>query len=219
MRGWDTLVVFARYPTPGRVKTRLAARLGDQGAAQLYEAFVRDLVARFSDARFAIRFAVAPPDPGFARRFGLPASACFEQRGADLGMRMEDAIRSSLGGGARRCVLVGSDMPHLSQGSVEEAFARLDSADVVLGPTLDGGYYLIGMTEPRNLFAGMTWSVDSVLVETKRRAARQGLSIAELSMDFDVDEAEDLERLRRRLARDGPECRETARVLGEVAPG
>ncbi len=213
----DRLVVFARYPTPGRVKTRLAARLGDEAAARLYDAFVRDLVGRFSGAAVEVRWAVAPPDPGFAERYGLPAEACFEQEGDDLGARMRDAFRRELGDGEGRCVLVGSDAPHLSSPRVADAFERLSSSDVVLGPALDGGYYLIGMRQPHDLFSGVVWSTASVCRETEDRAGRLGLSVARLEPDFDVDEVEDLDRLGEVLRAGGVRCPATERVLREVA--
>jgi len=213
----DTLMVFARYPVPGAVKTRLATGIGEDGAARLYEAFVRDLAARFTPARFAVRWAVAPPDPGFAARFGLAPDRCREQCGGDLGARMRDAFEHVLAAEGSRCVLIGSDAPHLPVSRIEEAFSRLDSADVVLGPARDGGYYLIAMRRPHDLFSGITWSVDSVHRETVAQARSLGLTVASLPVDFDVDEVGDLARLRRRIDEGDVRCPETARVLRELA--
>jgi rSAM/selenodomain-associated transferase 1 len=216
-REGDRLVVFARCPVAGQVKTRLAARIGDEPAAALYEAFLRDLVLRFRGAPFAVRWAVAPPEDGFADRFGLPASACFEQSGADLGARMHSAFREALAAGARRCVVIGSDMPQLRVEVVEEAFERLATTDLVLGPAEDGGYYLIALREAHDVFHGVAWSSAAVLDETLRRADALGLSVGLLERGFDVDEPEDIERLRRFLAERGSEeCAETARVLERV---
>lgn len=213
----DTLVVFVRYPAPGRVKTRLAARIGDEAAARIYDAFVRDLVGRFSGCRFDVRWDVAPPDSGFADRFGVSPERCRLQSGADLGARMLDAFRATLTDDGGRCVLIGSDTPHLPVERIEEAFSRVEENDVVLGPSLDGGYYLIAMARPHDVFSDMTWSVDSVREQTRRRAADLGLSIAELEPDFDVDEPEDLKRLRTALHADSVRCPATRRVLFEVA--
>ncbi len=217
MAARDTLVVFARYPVPGRVKTRLAARIGPEAAARLYEAFVRDLAARFSASPFAVRWAVAPPDPGFAAHFGLAPEACREQLGEDLGARMLQAFRSELGGGPAPVVLVGSDLPQLSATRVVEAFSHLGSADVVLGPACDGGYYLIAMREPHDLFSGIAWSTASVCGATEARAASLGLSVVRLEADFDVDESDDLDRLRDLLDGDDERCPATCRVLRELA--
>lgn len=209
----DTLVVFVRYPTPGSVKTRLAATLGEESAARLYDAFVRDLVGRFSGARFGVRWAVAPPDPGFAGRFGVSPGSCCVQSGDDLGARMGSAFEQHLAGRGDRCVLIGSDAPQLGVERIEEAFARLDEADLVLGPAEDGGYYLIAMKRPFDVFSDIMWSVGSVFEETEKRAAKMGLEVAHLARDFDVDRIEDVERLRERLAGDRVRCPATCRVL------
>ena len=218
MPAQDTLVVFVRYPVPGRVKTRLGRTLGDDRAARVYDAFVRDLVGRFAGSPFQVRWAVAPPNPGFAERFCVAAEHCCEQEGADLGARMLHAFRTELAGQEGRCVLIGSDAPHLSVEHVHDALARLGEADVVLGPAMDGGYYLIAMGEPHDVFSGITWSVDSVREATRARARDLGLRVAELAPDFDVDDVADLERLRELLRAGRVRCPATERLLAEVAP-
>lgn len=213
MAGSDTLVVFARYPTPGSTKTRLAADVGDDAAAHLYEAFVRDLVGRFAAAPFEVRWAVAPPDPGFAALFGLPQAACVDQQGDDLGARMLHALRQHLPVEDARCVLIGSDAPHLTVERVQGALECLERADLVLGPALDGGYYLIGARRPHDVFTGIQWSVSTVYEETVARAATLGLAVESLPADFDVDERADLDRLRRVLEEGGVRCPATQRAL------
>jgi rSAM/selenodomain-associated transferase 1 len=177
---------------------------------------VRDLVRRFGAPRFAVRWAVAPPDEGFATRFGLPAIACFPQSGADLGARMQAAFRAALdrAPATGRCVLIGSDMPQLRIELVEEAFARLADVDLVLGPAEDGGYYLIAMREPHDVFRNVAWSSPTVLDDTLAQARELGLAVALLEPGFDVDEPSDLDRLQRLLAGPGAAaCPETAREL------
>lgn len=191
----DVLVVFARCAEPGRVKTRLARVVGDEAAAALYAAFVTDLRARFASAPFAVRWAVAPPDTGFAARFAIPADETVPQHGEDLGARMQAAFARVRDAGFARCVLIGSDMPHLALATVERAFAALDDADLVLGPACDGGYYLIAARRPLDLFHDIEWGTDTVLAATCARAAAQRLTVALLDQDFDVDEAKDLDRL------------------------
>jgi rSAM/selenodomain-associated transferase 1 len=191
----DVLVVFARCPEPGRVKTRLARVVGDDVAAALYAAFVTDLRARFATAPFAVRWAVAPPDAGFAARFAIPPAATFVQRGDVLGARMHAAFARVRDEGFARCVLIGSDMPQLAHATVERAFAALDAADLVLGPACDGGYYLIAARRPLDVFSGIAWGTETVLAATRARAAERSLTVALLDEDFDVDEIADLERL------------------------
>lgn len=193
------LVVFARCPEPGRVKTRLARTLGDATAAALYTAFLEDLRTRFAAPPFRVRWAVAPPDTGFAARFAIPDHATFAQHGDDLGARMYAAFVRVRDDGAARCVLIGSDMPQLALGTVERAFAALDGADLVLGPARDGGYYLIGARRPLDLFTDIEWGSGTVLAATSRRAADLRLTTALLDQDFDVDDAADLARLQELL--------------------
>ena len=191
----DVLVVFVRCPEPGRVKTRLAPAVGDEAAAALYAAFVADLRTRFAAAPFAVRWAVAPPDPGFAARFAIPEGETFPQHGDDLGARMQRAFARVRGDGFARCVLIGSDMPQLSLATVERAFASLDGADLVLGPAYDGGYYLIAARAPLDVIDGIAWGTERVLAATRARAAALRLTVALLDDDFDVDAAADLQRL------------------------
>lgn len=189
------LVVFARHPEPGRVKTRLARATGDVAAAEIYAAFVRDLRDRFAQASFAVRWAVAPPDEGFAARFALEPAHVFLQHGDDLGARMSEAFASMRVRGHARCAIVGSDMPQLALATVDEAFARLDDADLVLGPALDGGYYLIAARAPLPVFDDIAWGGPDVLAATRARADALGLRTHLLAEDFDVDDARDLARL------------------------
>jgi rSAM/selenodomain-associated transferase 1 len=197
VRRRDVLLIFARYPAPGKVKTRLARTIGEPAAASLYRAFLADLARRFGRARLAVRWLVAPPDPGFAALLGLRPASCLEQSGDDLGERMHDAIRRMQDAGSRRVVVIGSDSPQIPLASVERALDLLDDADLVLGPADDGGYYLIAMQEPHDVFAGVEWGTRSVLRATKARARRLGLRVAELEPSFDVDREADLDRLRR----------------------
>jgi rSAM/selenodomain-associated transferase 1 len=188
----DVLVVFARCPEPGRVKSRLARDIGDAAAATIYAAFVADLRARFASPGFAVRWAIAPPDTGFAARFAIPDDETFAQQGDDLGARMRAAFARVSDAGFARCVLVGSDTPQLALATVESAFAALDDADLVLGPARDGGYYLIAAGRPLDVFAGIDWGTGSVLAATRARAAAVGSTVALLDDDFDVDDAADL---------------------------
>jgi hypothetical protein len=192
----EVLVVFARYPRAGLVKTRLGRDIGDQAATELYAAFLRDLAARFAPAPFALRWAVAPPDPGFADWLGVAPSSCFAQAGDDLGARMRAAFVAMRADGFEHSAVIGSDAPQLSRAVVEQAFGLLSRCDVVLGPAVDGGYYLIAMSEPRDVFSGIAWSSLTVLADTRARAAALDLRVAELATSFDVDRGPDLDRLR-----------------------
>lgn len=197
----DLLIVFARHPDAGAVKTRLASAIGAGQAAALYAAFVEDLARRFApSAGLAVRFEVAPSAVGFAERFGLAPSACRPQHGADLGERMRNAFQAAHDEGYARTVLIGSDAPQLGRDLVEGAFRSLARADLVLAPALDGGYALIGLREPREVFGDVPWSTPAVLESTLARARALGLRHELLDPTFDVDEPADLDRLRVFLA-------------------
>ena len=214
----SVLFVFARRPVAGEVKTRLAASLGPERAAELYAAFVADLARRLCDAPFAVRWSIAPPLGDFASRFGIRLEDCREQEGADLGARMLATFVAAEREGFERCAIVGSDLPQLPLARVEGAFASLDRADVVLGPAADGGYYLVAMREPHDVFAGVPWSSDVVLERTLERASALELRVELLETDFDVDTVDDLERLRELLRRpdDARGLPATRRVLGRT---
>jgi rSAM/selenodomain-associated transferase 1 len=205
------VVVFARAPELGRVKTRLAATLGDVEALAVY----RELGAR-------VMRAIDPRDAG-PRGYGMPwrvVIACTPDGGAeavrawlgdrwpvrpqgtgDLGVRMATALADRFVAGADRVVVIGTDCPDVDAGVLADAFTRLHDHDAVLGPASDGGYYLIGMRRPLPaLFAGVPWSSPDTLRVTLARAAEHAVSVALLHELHDVDTAADLAAWRARQA-------------------
>jgi uncharacterized protein len=205
---------MTKHPAPGRVKTRLAAALGPERAAALYEAFVLDLAERLAPLGWPVTWAYWPREAPFASI--LPGARCRAQEGRDLGERMSHAIAVELADGAGSVVVIGADAPHLDTSLLGEAAERLaDDADLVLGPADDGGYYLIGLKAPAPaLFAGIAWSTSGVLAATLARARVLGLQVHLLAPGFDVDEPADLERLRALLAVGAVRLPRTAGVLG-----
>jgi rSAM/selenodomain-associated transferase 1 len=196
-----TLIVFARAPAEGAVKTRLVPALGAAGAARLHRRLLwltleRACAARGARVELWISGGIDHPFVSeCARRFGLPR---FEQRGADLGQRMAGALASALAArGARRCLLIGTDCPAQSAGDLEQAAAALASHDVALQPAEDGGYVLIGLKRPRPaLFEAIDWGGADVTARTLERAAALGLSVAQLRRLPDLDSEADLARAR-----------------------
>jgi rSAM/selenodomain-associated transferase 1 len=138
------------------------------------------------------------------------------QRGAELGARMHDAFARLLAGGAERVIMIGADVPHLPSATIDAAFAALAVCDVVLTPTRDGGYCLIGMRRPRDVFSGIAMGTANVLADTLARAATLGLSTRVLDETFDVDELEDLRDLAALIAAGTVELPHTATVLRAV---
>ncbi|HEV8191806.1 MAG TPA: TIGR04282 family arsenosugar biosynthesis glycosyltransferase [Ktedonobacterales bacterium] len=202
----DALVIVAKYPEPGRVKTRLGATLGYERSAALYRAFLLDLAERFTAAEHAGRFDLYWACPPGARPLGEVvgrSARIFAQRGDDFAERLRNISCDMHAAGYRRLVILGSDSPHVSAETVADAFAALDQSDISIGPAFDGGYYLIGLPltpEPPDLFSGIVMSTATVYAETATRAAALGLTLTTLAPTSDVDEISDLSRLRALLA-------------------
>jgi rSAM/selenodomain-associated transferase 1 len=196
------LGLFAKWPEPGRVKTRLAAATSPAWAADVALAFLRDVTDRLSAVHARRVLAFAPPDAGplFAGvvrdRFTL-----VPQADGDLGRRLSSFIEGQLAAGAESVVIVGTDSPTLPVAHVEEAFALLQRADVVLGPATDGGYYLVGCRHrPPPIFDGIVWGGPTVLAETVTRLADPAWRLALLPPWYDVDTVDDWRMLRGHLA-------------------
>ena len=209
----DALYVIARAPRAGFAKTRLGRTIGHDRAIALYRAFLRDLSARFSDSPFPPGWYVTPPDawPEISAVTGESGRVLFQGDG-DLAERQRELFRGARGRGEERTVLIASDSPHLDAGVVEEAFRRLDSDDLVFGPTFDGGYYLIGMRGYHDVFEGVPMSVGTELGGITARARLSGLSVGLLETTFDVDVVEDLKHLRP-LALERADLRATREAL------
>lgn len=192
------LLVFAKAPVPGRVKTRLARTLGDERAAELYRRIGRSVVDRVRGGPWRTVVVHTPPDAGHAVREWLGGDVELRpQAGGDLGQRMASAFRWAFDeAGARRVCIVGTDAPAVDRATVETAFTALDDADVVIGPAADGGYYLLALDRPRDaLFRDVPWSTDRVLRRTLRTASEHGLRSRLLDEAVDLDTADDLDRL------------------------
>ena len=193
------LYIIARAPRVGFAKTRLGRTIGHERAIALYRAFLRDLAARFSGSPFPPGWYVTPPDawPEISAVVGESGRVLFQGDG-DLTERQGELFRGAKDRGEERTVLIASDSPHLAVGVVEEAFRRLDTDDLVFGPTFDGGYYLIGMRGqgPSEVLEGVPMSVGTELGGITARARLSGLSVGLLETTFDVDVVEDLEHLR-----------------------
>lgn len=195
------LVLFTKPATPGRVKTRLIGRLRAEQAAALHQAFLDDALERLARGDFACRVAWAL-EPREALPPAPPGWTSERQVGDGLGARLFAALEAAAVE-HRLVAAVGSDHPELDAALVEQAFGHLENgADVAIGPAADGGYYLIALRREavvRSLFEGIAWSTATVYDATLARAARAQLSVAELPIGHDVDDAAGLDRLVARL--------------------
>lgn len=216
----DCVVVMARRPEAGIVKTRLAASLGAAAAARLYEAFLLDTLRTCAALDAALLISYAPDEPAAHSYFAAvaPSALLAPQRDSTFGARLAEAMQAGFEAGYRRVAVVGSDTPHLSPADVEAAFSALDVSDVALGPTLDGGYYLLALKAPEpRLFEDIEWSSGRELAQTFDRTALLELSVTVLGETFDIDVEADLDALRRSIPAHGPAiCPHTARAIAEL---
>lgn len=188
----NTVAIFLKHPTPGKVKTRLAKQLGNRRAAAVYSAMAKDVV---KSAERGARIFFDPPEmeKEVRRWLGGFSGAFSPQSGDSLGGRMANAIGLCLREGSEKVVVIGTDCPDITPAIIAGAFERLDGADVVIGPCEDGGYYLIGMRRLyRELFCGIEWSSNSVTARTVEKAEALSLKVSMLQTLRDIDEAEDL---------------------------
>lgn len=190
------MLVFVRAPEPGRVKTRLTGKLDPQGVARLYRCFVEDVLATLSNRSFRVTICYDPPDAAGKLKSWLGASHDFmAQKGPSLGARMAHAFQTVFEQGVGQALLIGSDLPDLDAGVIDEAFDSLSAHDLVVGPSMDGGYYLIGFNAASFaplLFENICWSTPRVLEETVDGVQRAGLRMHRLPMWRDIDTPDDL---------------------------
>lgn len=193
----NQLIVFGRYPEVGRVKTRLIPALGPAGAAVLQKRLSENTMLEARQcAQWRGTRIIFCHDGGsknqITRWLNLKAVDCMRQPPGDLGHRMFLPIREAFQQGAERVVLVGTDVPDVKADMLRQAFDRLGRHDLVLGPSTDGGYWLIGMSRLENVFDGIVWSSPTVLENTVALARSKAMSVDLLKPLADLDTPEDL---------------------------
>lgn len=196
----SVLGVFVKQPIPGRVKTRLAASIGDELAAEIYAAFQQDVLDSVRDLADRRVIGYAPNDAAAREYFAELAGDAFDlwpQPDVGLGERMAAFFDAECAAGAEQVVLMGSDSPNLPPHVVETALSALSAKDSVVGPATDGGYYLIGFrSRVRNqipgLFKDIDWSTHRVFGQTLDRIQQADVSLATTIPWYDVDTVEDL---------------------------
>ena len=211
----EALVIVAKYPEVGGVKTRLAQHIGQELASQLYLSFIRDLGAKFGQGPRPLFWAYTPAGSDFPELVNS-GSRCFLQEGEHLGARLHNIFRRLFQQGYQRVAILSSDSPQMLREWIDEAFAHLFHVDVVLAPADDGGYNLVGLKADHDVFTGITMSTPRVLAETMERARALNLSVHLLPTSFDVDAIEDLEKLRLFLAHSDEPLVHTRKVLGRL---
>ena len=196
------ILLFVKLPQPGQVKTRLAAEVGAFEAAKIYEELVARVLQQMPrHSRLIMMF--DPPDRGREVRAWITKLRPDEhpeliaQAAGDLGTRLTDAFAHAFAAGCGRVVVVGSDCVQISAETFTETERALETHDCAIGPTFDGGYYLLALKKPcPSLFADIPWSTATVFEETMVRARGAGLSVYQLPRLHDVDTLEDWHRAR-----------------------
>lgn len=192
------VLVFLKSPDPGVVKSRLSPEIAEEVVAPLYKAFCHDLLATLRKGSYAFKIFFHPPEAGEKISSWLGKDfACEPQRGKDLGERMKNAFLQTFSEGFLRVVLIGSDLPDLTNEVLHKAF-ELESHDAVLGPALDGGYYLIGFknnTFLPEIFEGIPWSTDTVFAKTMEILGKKNYRVRTLQGWRDIDTIEDIKSL------------------------
>lgn len=214
----QALLLFAKVPRPGAVKTRLTPVLTFSEAAQLYSAFLRDALRQGEQLEADVYLYLSPPLPEDGLDWVPSAVSVREQQGDSLGARMKRAFQDTLNARYERVLLMGTDHPTLPSSFVAQGFQALQTPhSVCLGPTKDGGFYLIGMNRfyPR-LFENMSYSHPRVFSQTLARASRTDAHLTVLPRWYDVDGPPDLDRMRSDLEARSAEAPNTRRVLSEL---
>ncbi|MGI9559272.1 MAG: TIGR04282 family arsenosugar biosynthesis glycosyltransferase [Thermodesulfobacteriota bacterium] len=191
----NTIAIFLKHPTPGKVKTRIAKDIGNERAAQVYSAMAETVLEAVGTKNHR-RVFYDPPDKKdeIANWLGADIARNFlPQRGNSLGEKISNAISDCLSDGSKKVSVIGTDCPDVTGEVIEESFARLDSADAVIGPCEDGGYYLIGLKHSRpELFTGIDWSTSKVTAQTLEKIQNLNLKAELLKTLRDIDSADAL---------------------------
>lgn len=195
----DALGIFVKRPVPGIVKTRLAASVGNKRAAEIYGGFLKSIITKcetLAEKRTLgyVSEQQGEDDPAreYFSKFESTGYELWPQPNGNLGHRMTEFFRTQLEQGASRVVLIGSDSPTLPVDFIQQAFQMLETKQIVIGPSTDGGYYLVGMNRfTPKIFTGIEWSSEAVLEQTVQRLKSANASLGLLPVWYDIDTIED----------------------------
>jgi len=196
------VVLFAKYPEKGAVKSRLSRYYGEDFVVDIYRNFITDTLETLSNGHYSYRVACYPGErkAEMIDEFGSK-HLYMSQTGSDLGERMKNAMADLFSDGFRFILVIGSDIPDLPNHIIENAFRALESHDAVIGPSVDGGYYLIGMQETTfvpDVFEGLMWGTTTVFQDTMKKFRENGYSLHILPMWQDIDRPGDVNDFMRR---------------------
>lgn len=194
----EQLIIFTRYPEPGKTKTRMIPVLGEEGATQLQRQMTEETLKIAhkinSDRSVSLVIYFAGGNKELMQKW-LGTDLVYQKQSerGDLGQRMRSAFEESFSQGVKRIVIIGTDCPDLDENIIIQAFKALKQQDLVLGPAADGGYYLIGLSRlVPELFRGINWGTSEVFAQTEAIARQLNLSVSYFCVLQDVDRPEDL---------------------------
>lgn len=186
------LIIYAKRPLPGHTKTRLADGIGSENAAGVYARLLYSFLTQIGQTQWKVPLNITL---SLASQADLPFFAhaypewkvCVQKKGT-LGERMTTSIKDEFAAGAEKVILVGSDIPDISSVHIQQGFDILEDQDIVFGPTPDGGFYLIGTTNPSlNIFEDVAWSTPSALSTSIKNATAKKLSFSLIDELYDID--------------------------------
>lgn len=199
MQDSSCILLFTKAPEKGKVKSRLAAEIGEENALALHKSFVLDFIGMLKKGGHPFRVFYYPPDAGEETADWLGKGPPYRaQKGNDLGERMADAFAQTFSEGFERVLIVGSDIPDLTNALLDEAFSSLEDRDTVIGPASDGGYYLIGFGRGGFLpevFRNIPWGTETVFRDTVAILSGAGSRVHVLTEWEDVDTLDGLRAL------------------------
>ena len=209
------VILFCRYPVPGHAKTRLIPALGSVGAANLHRELTETILKNLIRARAQMGFDIQIYfDGGSLEKMSqwLGSEHLYKQQAeGDLGRRMYSAFQGAFLKGYQRVILMGSDIPDMKPSHIREAFHALEYTDLVFGPSTDGGYWLVGLKKPVEVFQITNWGSHNVLEQTMAQAKAHGLSVQQIEPLSDIDTMEDLKIWR-------PDCETDHPYLSVIVP-
>ncbi|MGM0442428.1 MAG: TIGR04282 family arsenosugar biosynthesis glycosyltransferase [Elusimicrobiota bacterium] len=207
--------VFAKFPRAGKVKTRLAPKVGSKMAAELYRNFVLDIIEVIDKVEAEVNIYCHPEGSiKYFKRWLGDYYKYLPQQGGDLGKRMKNSLKSCFEKGYQKTVIIGSDSPDMPCSYIKEAIEELDDNDTVIGPSDDGGYYLIGFTESGftgKAFEGINWGTDTVFNCTMDTLQKCHKKVKVLREWTDIDNYKDLKNLYKRC--NATECVNTKKFI------
>jgi len=197
------LLFFVKNPERGKVKSRLAAVIGNDSAVSVYKNIVDRMLSTLKEGTFPLYICFSPKNAQKPVKNWLGREYRYiPQNGKDLGERMRNGFTEAFEMGFKKVVLIGSDIPDLALEFIEEAFITLNKSDAVIGPAFDGGYYLIGFKDKTfspQVFEGIAWGTQNVFDETVKKLKRFRRAVHTLPYQRDIDTAKDLNYLKEKF--------------------